>query len=654
MDQVSQNLKDKSIVYKKSIDLLKNYITTKYPEAGEGVRAQIFADAIHKIIDDHIKEFSRSRQRQIKKDLLVKATSRDEFELNCYDVMKTCVALGIDEEAFTEELTSWVNRTQEIPVYRDQVISMTQDIKEEIQREEVERQAMAIAATAKNNQEANDEASERINNVELLEQLEEAFQYQPVFDGVEPELYSQGAVNEAYEQELRKDRRVSKQHVEMAYIDEVVDEPALMDAIEKDDVLSLVNNLEEDDELALIDTVDLMDESYIIEDEDEPALIDTLEDIEEPALIDTLEYEDESPLIDTIEDETEPALIDTIEDEEERAFVDPVEDESILDDFYKDDEERELMNSMGFNLFNIANVLYDDQDEPTSDIEDEPTSGIELEDDRPIIKVAAQRQVDQMDTLPKVGVTPDEESVETPGLIEGIKETLGTVTRVQWLLAGLFTIVLAMAVIAIALWLNNQPGLEEPQDESNGESSYYMDDYPDQALGVTANSYRQLLDEFFSDVLVEDKKLSWEISYKEIDEEALRGWLYDKNALLGEEPYFTTILDTAKDYGINPLLLFAIAGQEQAYVPKDHEKAMEIINNPYNVYGSWQEYNTTLEDSAAIAAITILRQGLRQPDDVDSLIWLNERYAEDEMWHVGVRQILLELEDVTDTTRVDS
>ncbi|SDK91830.1 glucosaminidase domain-containing protein [Natronincola ferrireducens] len=132
--------------------------------------------------------------------------------------------------------------------------------------------------------------------------------------------------------------------------------------------------------------------------------------------------------------------------------------------------------------------------------------------------------------------------------------------------------------------------------------------------------------------------------YRDIDEGNLKGYLKKRNSLLMDEPYFTYIVSTAKAFDLNPLLLFAIAGHEQAFIPKDHPNSDVMINNPFNVFGSWQAYNTTLEETAAITARTIYNSLGDLPPHVDPFYWLNRRYAEDPNWWQGVRAIFSMLE----------
>lgn len=138
-----------------------------------------------------------------------------------------------------------------------------------------------------------------------------------------------------------------------------------------------------------------------------------------------------------------------------------------------------------------------------------------------------------------------------------------------------------------------------------------------------------------------------QLQYKSINQSALKEWLVNRNSLLANEPYFSTIINTAQTFNVNPLLLFAITGQEQNFVPTSQESASKIANNPFNLYGSWKEYNTSIEDSARIAARTIVNLGEGCPTNEDQIKWINQQYAADPNWHIGVSYFLNELETIT-------
>ncbi|MBZ9684889.1 glucosaminidase domain-containing protein [Clostridium estertheticum] len=135
------------------------------------------------------------------------------------------------------------------------------------------------------------------------------------------------------------------------------------------------------------------------------------------------------------------------------------------------------------------------------------------------------------------------------------------------------------------------------------------------------------------------------LMYKNVNITNLKEFLKSKNSLLVEEPYFSTILSVSKDFNLNPLVMFAIAGQEQSFVPKDDENAYKIANNPFNVFYSWKRYNTSIQDSASIAARTLVNLCKNKPTNTDAFTWVNRKYSEDKNWSKAVRSIFNQLQD---------
>lgn len=153
---------------------------------------------------------------------------------------------------------------------------------------------------------------------------------------------------------------------------------------------------------------------------------------------------------------------------------------------------------------------------------------------------------------------------------------------------------------------------------------------------------------FIASTKVSNSNLPNYFSYKNINTNSLKRYLHSKNSLLVEEPYFSTLIGVAKKFNLNPLILFSITGQEQAFVPADNQYAKKIVNNPFNVYHSWQEYNTNLKDAAEIASRTVINLCKDRPSSEDPFKWINRKYAEDPNWGAGVRRIYDELEKNND------
>ncbi|WBW97377.1 hypothetical protein [Oceanirhabdus sp. W0125-5] len=131
--------------------------------------------------------------------------------------------------------------------------------------------------------------------------------------------------------------------------------------------------------------------------------------------------------------------------------------------------------------------------------------------------------------------------------------------------------------------------------------------------------------------------------YIEIDEIKLKEYLSNRNSLLIEDEYFYDIIQTSKEFNLNPLILFAITGQEQGFVPKSDEEAKQIVNNPFNVFVSWKHYNTDIKDSSEIAARTVINLGKGAVEGINIFKWINRLYADDSDWYKGVEALFWDM-----------
>lgn len=150
---------------------------------------------------------------------------------------------------------------------------------------------------------------------------------------------------------------------------------------------------------------------------------------------------------------------------------------------------------------------------------------------------------------------------------------------------------------------------------------------------IVKKQYHKYLPEYFN--------------YKEVNKNKLQTYLKKRNSLLAEEPYFSTIIDTSRTFNLNPLILFAITGQEQSFVPKRSKNAYKIANNPFNIFHSWKDYNTDIADASRIVSRTIIHLSEGRPSSSDPFDWINRKYADDPSWSKGVRTIYKKLVQVT-------
>lgn len=139
--------------------------------------------------------------------------------------------------------------------------------------------------------------------------------------------------------------------------------------------------------------------------------------------------------------------------------------------------------------------------------------------------------------------------------------------------------------------------------------------------------------------------LPQELQWVEVDKEKLRNFLNSKNSILADEKYLGPLIDVAKRKNVNVILLVAITGQEQSFVPRNKGNPEKVANNPFNVYHSWMEYNTNIEDSASIACNTIINLSKGRPEAIHPIQWINRKYAEDKKWWIGVSNFFVKIKN---------
>ncbi|MCF8567947.1 hypothetical protein LLE49_24800 [Alicyclobacillus tolerans] len=136
-----------------------------------------------------------------------------------------------------------------------------------------------------------------------------------------------------------------------------------------------------------------------------------------------------------------------------------------------------------------------------------------------------------------------------------------------------------------------------------------------------------------------------QMHYQSVDTTILYDYVHQQGSIFSLSD-IQTIVDAAHRYNINPILMIAITGQEESFVPATWPQASFIRNNPFNVYHSWQQYNTNLADAANIAANTLAHKLITPPPQGENPIaWINDPmnpwgiYAQDTNWSYGVDDI---------------
>ncbi|MBZ9686347.1 glucosaminidase domain-containing protein [Clostridium estertheticum] len=209
--------------------------------------------------------------------------------------------------------------------------------------------------------------------------------------------------------------------------------------------------------------------------------------------------------------------------------------------------------------------------------------------------------------------------------------------EVEAVLNKIYSTKIALSVLALLILflylLNNPINSGEFLGDKNERPQVYASNIEKYDLYVTdAMSYHPYLPDYFN--------------YKTIDKDKLLNFLKTRNSMLAEEPYFSAIIRASREFNLNPHVLFAITGQEQSFVPKSDENAQKIANNPFNVFHSWKEYNTSIYDSSRIAARTVINLAKDKPVDIDIFDWINNKYANDKNWGSGVRKIFEMLDEL--------
>ncbi|MFZ5642534.1 MAG: hypothetical protein ACOY46_02945 [Bacillota bacterium] len=102
----------------------------------------------------------------------------------------------------------------------------------------------------------------------------------------------------------------------------------------------------------------------------------------------------------------------------------------------------------------------------------------------------------------------------------------------------------------------------------------------------------------------------------------LIAWLNSRNSALADSEHLAAIEAAGQKWNVDPLLLLAITGQEQSFVPKrGNWRAVE--KNPWNVFGSWEYWSGGFSLSAQWAAATVARLSRGCPEGTSVIQWVN-------------------------------
>lgn len=138
---------------------------------------------------------------------------------------------------------------------------------------------------------------------------------------------------------------------------------------------------------------------------------------------------------------------------------------------------------------------------------------------------------------------------------------------------------------------------------------------------------------------------------------ALVAWLAQRNSALADDQHLAAIEAAGQRWNVDPLLLLAITGQEQSFVPR-RGNWQAVERNPWNVFGSWQRWSGGFDASASWAANTVARLSKGCPAGTSVIQWVNGfdasgirsnpgwGYAGDPYWWCGVSKFYNQLQQV--------
>lgn len=149
-----------------------------------------------------------------------------------------------------------------------------------------------------------------------------------------------------------------------------------------------------------------------------------------------------------------------------------------------------------------------------------------------------------------------------------------------------------------------------------------------------------------------------EICYRPIkNPAAVLAWLSARHSMEAAPGYLKALDYAGRQFDVNPLLLLAITGQEQSFVPADAAGAREMIRNPFNVYYSWQVFAPGFAKAALIASQTVRHLCYGCPAGMNPVHWIDSprnprsRYAQDTNWWRGVSIFFAQLESLNKNTK---
>ena len=103
---------------------LRKYIASRNPTLSPFIRANIFADAVNRIVDSRIPKFSEGLAKRLKDNLFSEIAVKPIFSINCADVFKAAVKLKTLGYEFFREMSEWLSVLLKKAVVRESLFDL--------------------------------------------------------------------------------------------------------------------------------------------------------------------------------------------------------------------------------------------------------------------------------------------------------------------------------------------------------------------------------------------------------------------------------------------------------------------------------------------------------------------------------------------------
>lgn len=138
------------------------------------------------------------------------------------------------------------------------------------------------------------------------------------------------------------------------------------------------------------------------------------------------------------------------------------------------------------------------------------------------------------------------------------------------------------------------------------------------------------------EIIHTEQKKRHSLTYMPLNDQRVKALLMQYDSALLQNDYLAVIDEIAQQEDVHPALLISIIGQEQGFVPSNHSSKDKILNNPYNLYGSWEKKQISFRRSTEICCQLINKILSDCPPETQPIECINRTYAEDQAWHIGV------------------